>query len=409
MRRKGRLLLGLALLALGAWLVLPGLIHPISSDAVLNAEVVMIRAPIDGRLTGTRVAIGDRVAAGDALGRVSAFHPPSERRDQLALELAAETRLAAALAEERLGLEALDRDLARRGNAFRGAVTARMALALAEAEARARAAEAAHAKNAAALARKQALLAKDIVAPVAVESAAAESRGTAAGIDAARTEVRRRRAELEAARAGTFVADGFNNVPYAQQRRDEVRLKLLERTADAAAAEVKVAELTRLLAAEERALVQLADADLPAPVDGVVWQRFAAEGDGVRAGDPVLGVVDCNALFLTAVLPKRYFAELRAGDRARARLAGEEGAVAAVVQSVRAAGAAQANGSAAVVPATEDGGEVVVTLAVQGGAIGNRSDNLCQVGQRATVTFATPAFTPVVGMLARAGLGRLRG
>lgn len=44
MRRNGRVLLGVGLLGLGAWSVVPGMIHPTSTDAVVNAEVVTVRA-----------------------------------------------------------------------------------------------------------------------------------------------------------------------------------------------------------------------------------------------------------------------------------------------------------------------------------------------------------------------------
>ncbi|MBX9635751.1 MAG: HlyD family efflux transporter periplasmic adaptor subunit [Magnetospirillum sp.] len=406
MRRNGRVVLGSALLGLGAWSVVPGLLHPTSTDAVVNAEVITVRAPMDGQLAaGFGLAVGDRVGLGEEVARLHALRPETGRRDALRLELAAQRRLAEALAAEETELARLDRDLAGRGTAYRTAARQRLTLGRAEAEAKLKTKQAVRAVTRAQLARKEALFAKDLVAPVAVEAAKAEDQVAAAEIDSASAELARMGAEARAVGRGAFVIGGGDDSPYADQRRDEVRVKRAARKVEAAGAEVRVAELTRQLAVEENLASNLSDSSLRAPISGVVWQRFATEGDSIRNGDPVVGVVDCDKLFLTAVLPKRYFAELKSGDRAQARLAGTDAPVQAVVQSVRAAGSAQANTAAAVAPLAEEGADVVVTLAVHDAKLGNRSDNLCQVGQRATVTFRMPALKPLVDAVAAGVMG----
>lgn len=406
MGRKGRVVLGSALLGLGAWSVVPDLLHPTSTDAVVNAEVVTVRAPVDGQLAaGFGLAVGDRVGLGEEVARLHAMRPETGRRDGLRLELAGQRRLAEALAAEESELGRLDRDLAGRGTAYRAAARQRLSLTRAEAEAKLRTAEAARAVTLAQLARQKTLFAKDLIAPVVVTTAQAKDDAAAAEIQSARAALDRVGAEAKAVSRGAFVVGGGDDSPYADQRRDEVRVKRAARKVEIAQADVRVGELARQLAAEEALASRLSDAVLIAPVAGVVWQRFVAEGDSVRNGDPVVGVVDCDKLFLTAVLPKRYFAELKAGDRAQARLAGTSDPVQAVVQSVRAAGSALANTAAAVAPIAEEGADVVVTLAVHDAKLGNRSDNLCQVGQRATVTFRMPALKPLVDAVATGVLG----
>jgi len=394
MRRKGRVFLGVGLIGLGGWTVVPGLIHPISTDAMINAEVVTLRAPIDGTFGASPLAVGDPIEAGQTVGRVHAFRPDTVRRDQLALELVAQRRLVQALIEEAAGMAGLDRDLNARGKAYRAAVEKRLALGAVEAAARRAGAEAVLSRARAELARKQALQAKDLIAPAALEAVRADERAASAAVDGARAAAARAAGEADAAKHGVFIGDGFNNVPYTQQRRDELRLNRAARRVEAAQAAVKAAELDRQFAAEAEAVKRSVDAVLHSPASGVVWQRFAAEGDGIRLGDPVLGVIDCRSLFLTAVLPKRFFADLRAGDRAGVSLQGSDSPVAAVVQSVRAAGGTQATPNTAVSPAAEEGRDIIVTLAVHDHRLGRRADNLCQVGQQASVTFAMPALQP---------------
>lgn len=398
MRRKARIVIGGVLLAAGAWTVVPGLIHPISTDAVVNAEVVTLRAPVDGTLGGRGPAIGDRVWAGQEVARVRALRPDIGRRDQLHLELVAARRLAEALQEEERQLAAMEERLARGSRAYGAAQRQRLTLAEAEAKAYLAAARASHRRAQGELERKRQLLDRGVVSEAAVEAALAAEREAAAEMAALAAESRRVTGERAALSRGVFVGDGA--VPYAEQRRDEVAIKRAARRIDAAQAEVKVAEMTRLLEEEKASLARLKESKMAAPVQGVVWQRFAAEGDGVRTGDPVMGVVDCEALFLTAVVPKRFFNELKSGDRARVRLLGGSATVPAEVQSVRAAGGSQANGSVAVIPAAREGQDVVVTLALNGTGLGSRSDNLCQVGQRASVTFQVPGLGPLVEMIA---------
>jgi multidrug resistance efflux pump len=404
MGRRTRILIGSGLLTLGATTVLPGLIHPVSREAVLNAEVVTVRAPIEGVLQAAPLAIGDRVLAGQSLGRVRNQAADAGRRDQAALDLAVQRRLAHAANAEVKDLAALDHRLSQEVEQYRQASMTRLTLSEAEAQAKVRAAEATLAHARLDLARRQTLRAKGFLANSVVEVAQSEERAAVAGLDGAKAGALRVEAAQEALRHGIFVADGLSNVPYSRQRLDEVHLRLLQRRSDAAAMAARVIELSAQLDAEDARLTRLGDAEIHAPAAGVVWQRFAAEGDGMRAGDPVLGVVDCRSLFLTAVLPKRFFADIKAGDEARARLLGEAKPVPVLVQSVRAAGAGQANTSAAVIPTAVEGRDVVVTLEIHGDSLGrqlgSRSDNLCQVGQHASVTFAIPALQPLFDAVA---------
>ena len=406
MQRRGRLILGVVFLLLAAWSVVPRLLHPMSTDAVINAEVVTLRALVDGQLMmASGIAVGERVAVGQELARIRPLRAETSRLDGLRLELAAQKRLVSALAEEQSTLSALDRDLSRRGNAYRTAALAQQKLAKIEAEAHARAATAMQAKAAAELARKRILFDKDLLARPALDSAAAQLRAATAEAEAARADVARQAAEQNAIGQGALVAGGHDDSPSASHSRDEIRIKRAEHRVDSAQAEIRVAELSRQYQAEEDQSTRLSQAAVIAPIDGVVWQRLATEGDTLRSGDPVAGLLDCGALFLTAVLPKRFFAEIKAGDHATARLSGVDHKIAAVVQSVRAASGAQANITAAVTPTANEGRDVVVTLTIHDDHLGKRSDNLCQVGQHARVTFNAPVFLPLMETVAASLMG----
>src|ERR1043165_5411247 len=76
--RRGRLsrhVLGLGLLALGAWVLLPTFWGVTSTQATVNAPVVGIHAPIEGTVSSPscrfdEIGIGQRVSAGQLLLRI---------------------------------------------------------------------------------------------------------------------------------------------------------------------------------------------------------------------------------------------------------------------------------------------------------------------------------------------------
>ncbi|MGT2488351.1 hypothetical protein ACU4GA_25315 [Methylobacterium oryzae CBMB20] len=76
------------------------------------------------------------------------------------------------------------------------------------------------------LARKQTLGATGVVAGSSVEQARAASVGAGSEQNIAKAELERLQRQLDALKRGTFVGEGRNDVPYSQQRTDEVTIQL---------------------------------------------------------------------------------------------------------------------------------------------------------------------------------------
>lgn len=72
---------------------------------------------------------------------------------------------------------------------------------------------------------------------------------------------------------------------------------------------------------------QLADAVVRAPLDGIVQERHVLAGEYLSAGSPVATIVRVNPLRLRVAVPERDAAQVRAGQRVRVRLDGEDGVV----------------------------------------------------------------------------------
>src|SRR5580700_12069371 len=69
-RWLGKLILGAALIAVGVVTFYQQLVVRVSRDAVINARVSVIRAPIDGMATRTITVPGTAVRAGATIGQV---------------------------------------------------------------------------------------------------------------------------------------------------------------------------------------------------------------------------------------------------------------------------------------------------------------------------------------------------
>ena len=72
MRKLFKLAAGLALTGVAGYIVLAEGVAVVSADAVVNARVAVMRAPIDGQLSLQPRVIGERVQRGQTLGSLTA-------------------------------------------------------------------------------------------------------------------------------------------------------------------------------------------------------------------------------------------------------------------------------------------------------------------------------------------------
>jgi hypothetical protein len=217
-------------LGLGVGTMVPELITPTSADALVNAET-------------------------------AAPPPDTSRQDALKMELAAQQHLLRAFSEEDRQLQVLEAELTERAQSYRKAAVTRLGLALAESQAKLAAAEASQARTRAELDRKKQLAGKGLAATAALQAARSEDDEATAAVQAAQANLAKVTAELEAISQGVFTV-GAGDAPYADQRRDEVRMRRAGRGIERAQAEVRAAELRRQL---EIAVAGTADAAMTTP------------------------------------------------------------------------------------------------------------------------------------------------
>ncbi|HVS37808.1 MAG TPA: HlyD family efflux transporter periplasmic adaptor subunit [Gemmataceae bacterium] len=298
------------------WLVVP-LLFPVTSQAVVNARMVQVRAPIDGAAGDIFHDIGDVVQAGDPLLKVV-----SSRADTSHLaELTARRSMLAAQRER----VASDLETATRTREECRAATRRfykelvssLKDSLAEAEARAEAArlgtEAAHVRTARAvrLAVQQVGADSDLDAVRADESVAVKQYQQ---VEAARAKLEK---ELHAAEQGFLFQ---RDAPSFEQRADDLDAKIPQMQAELKETEDKLAAADKELQDEQRRVDRLSEAAVASPVSGAVWKRNGEPGQAVKQQENLLEIADRDTIFVEALLPQSHLNTIAAGCRAVVRL-----------------------------------------------------------------------------------------
>lgn len=385
--RLARLAVGAAIVLLAAWAYLPRLLFPISSNAVINGHVVTLRAPIGGEVLAMPSAAGRAVAKDEVLVRLGNPRIDNSQLAALRAQQATLREKIGAIQHELAQLKDLERRLNSDSGVYRDAVGARYEALLAEADARLAARRAVATEAAAALQRQQALYAKRLTTLAALDAAERTETVARAELHEAERAVERIRVEQRSAAQGIYFGDGYNNVPYTQQRSDEIQLRMQALQSALSDTRSRLRETERQAALEQQRLERLESAALAAPAAGRVWLELAAHGEYVSAGAPLLQILDSSRLFLMVSLDERYFDDIAVGDPAVVELVGAADALQGRVERVQGNEAKVDDLVLAVAPPPVKPREfrVVVALDMRGFADG--ADAYNHVGRRAKVSF----------------------
>ncbi len=254
--KYGRLIIGFVAVLTALWIILGEQMSGASADAVVNAPVVTIRAPVSGNLQMVARPLGSRVSAGEVLASIQDPMVDRVRLNDLLMEVrleaAAEAQIASLLSEIRaLGQRSLERD------------------------------------------KEIALLTSRL------------------------TEAQERRAAV-------------------QERADRERIRVNG----------------------------LTGGDLQAPVGGLFWEVLEADGVNVQRGDPLLRLVDCQAILVTVSVTERIYNTLTVGQAATFRLGGTSDVLDATISRLAGSGAATIYRNLAVAPGPRQLERYDVTLIV---------------------------------------------
>jgi multidrug resistance efflux pump len=313
---------GAALLGVGALTTYQQVMVRVSREAVINARVASVRAPMDGIVKNATMIPGRAVQAGASIGDIEDPMADDGRVFQLQQDAQATERERAAEARRVADLRQARSDAEAQAEAYRLGRVRQDELRVEEARASLSAALARESDANAAQGRGAALHAHGYMADAAYEHAQHAREVAQQDTIAARKRLDALTVELEAARKGTYLGDNYNDVPSSFQRSRELTVRIEETQATLDQLARKEETLAAQLAAEQKRLAARSTAPLAAPIDGNLWTVQAASGEHVRKGQELFTVLDCSTIVVTASVSERDYNELRLGDPVRFRVVG---------------------------------------------------------------------------------------
>ncbi|MBM1816117.1 HlyD family efflux transporter periplasmic adaptor subunit [Sulfitobacter pseudonitzschiae] len=348
-----------------------------SANAFINARLVTLRSDVAGEIEMPARALGARVGKGEVVASVTDSLADSVRLNDLLLEQDF-------LASEIIRLSS-DADATRQilsGLEERAATYSQHRVA--ELEIRLQ-----HARARLALIEGRGDVGDENAAVDAVGADTEELPGAdrfpALALDHARERVEVLEVAVNAAKAGVFLGDGYNDAPNAEQRAVELRSEIAAIQSSLADAQARQAALTKRIGRERERVNGLSGGDLAAPVNGLVWEVLAADGEHLERGDPVLKLVDCGSVMVSLSVSEGVYNSLSPGQSAEFRPQGGSQVFDATVLRLAGAGAATVYRNLAVAPSSKHLERYDVTLLVSG--LKDDPELACAVGRTGRVFF----------------------
>ncbi|NQV47664.1 MAG: HlyD family efflux transporter periplasmic adaptor subunit [Rhodospirillaceae bacterium] len=387
-----RLVIVITVFVVAAWLLLPWLFFDIRSNGTINARLVIVQAPIEGTVVQTPPDVGTFVSQGDVLTQIT--DERGSRGIIVSLDTEREMLInrVTALKEKLVALEALKQRLFRQAATHKEETTTNLRYQFMEAEARQRYWESVRQERELNHNRMKKLTADGYAPAVRVEQAESLLNQAHQEVVRATADVDRLRQEIKVAGEGIYLRDGRNDVPYSQQRLDELVIA-------AADLKVQIAETEGRLKAVERGFQdemvragRRQEAIVLAPVTGTVWRRFvSAQGLVVRNGD-ILKILDCSKLLAEVAVPESVVDRISIGQILNVRLQGASQTHQAKVLDIRGTRAVTPGIEYAAAPPLLKKDEALLTAQITDSKLNPSAEKFCNVGRRVELRLPSIIF-----------------
>jgi multidrug resistance efflux pump len=325
-RRALKTLAALALIVALGWSPVQRLFSTTSAEATVNARVITLRSPIDGRIVDWRpeTMVGAPLHSQERLLQIENSRADRSRLDEL-------QRTLATLVDQRVAASDRLTALQKQRNEQVGLFETFKHYRIAHIEVRRRELvaerEAAVARlEAAAAARERAvkLIERGVQTQAANDQAMREHKVALAELAVIERRLDASDVELTAARQGTFVADGFNDIPRSAQRASEIAQLAADVEVTVKELDQRIESLRAQIETESTRYRAISVATMNSPTDGRVWEILTAPGEDVHRGQELVRVLDCKGAVVTAAVSEANFNRIQIGDTATFRLRGEK-------------------------------------------------------------------------------------
>jgi len=313
-----------------------------SIKGVVNAPILLIQAPIDGTVITDDIKAGNTINQGDILFLLENARLDKTQEDQIRSALEQTRAEISGLTIQLEGYAALKSELEARLLTHLETNTGYLSQKIAESQSNLQKAQNAQEQAAREFKRQMELAKKGIDSQQAYEAARLKNDEAVSDILSLTASLKRNTLELQASTKGVLL-DGYSGAPYAQQRLDEVALRIAEVSGRLADASRKDTALEAQLRESEKLNKKLSSATLVSPSLCLVQSIRVTKGSDVVKGTVLCELVDCAKSYVEATIPEKRFDKVKVGDPAKIYLYGSANYISGFVSSVRGAGANNGN------------------------------------------------------------------
>jgi multidrug resistance efflux pump len=314
-----RLAIAIPLIAVSFAALFPFAALPVSNQAVVNARLSEVRAPLEGELGAVSLETGDVVTTDQALAQLHVSDPTfrtaarDDLRSQGDIEQEA-SRVGAALAASQLEMRRYDGMYRQYLQHYTTDLDSQIRDAERDLAGSQRKAAAANDE----LKRVQQGLAAHLVAKPAVDEANDRAEVAQRDADAKSAQVRKLRQQLTDARAG-YVLDPSSSPAFLSER-DHAAADVDRLREEKSALDTRLNQAKLSNAASKQ--LPVTETTVVSPVSGTIWSRAVATGQTVQSGDELFHIADANSIHVEVWLDRRYGPQLSIGDTALVYLSG---------------------------------------------------------------------------------------
>lgn len=381
--RTARLLLSLIIMVCLTSVAATRFLYQTSIEAVVNAPRILVEAPVDGVLGRLEITPGRTAKNGAVLLDIRRDEFSRGSEDELGTRMQALRERATTLETQITSLRAIRDSLRARVRAYRTASVAQLQATQLAADTKA-------IERTQNLERTLALRSANGTTLADVERA--RSDALIAGFDASSA-----RAALDAAQKGIVTAQGAMDVPYSQQRVDELAVQITNLLAELSLVTAELRDVERTTSGVNANSTVDGTIAIRATVDGVVWAMPNSPGAHVTKGAALVTLIDCSRLYLDATISPREQDKVVPGAAVRLRFAGTSREFPGTVEYVRGGGVREDGQSAAQLTLDNRHNDSHAIIHVDPDTIGASPGNFCQVGRSAKVIFDGPNFSESSG------------
>lgn len=331
-----RVLIGVSLLILVASVYLPHLFFTYSTNAVVTGRLITLTTPIDGVVTQAPPPIGTELRKNDVIAIIENQTIDRHPLNDLETEQRVYEERIQSLKRERDALLSLYQQLDYNDRLYRSFLKTRIEKDIDKAKYREQELNATNKQSDNQLKRQQSLFSNRYTSKSKLDEAFFGNERSVKAVAQAQEELERILADLNALRSGVYVTpDGRTDVPYQQQRKDEITIRVTTLDSQIQESTARLDSLSARYVSEEERIHQLTKASIVSQKNTVVWRTIATQGNHIDAKTPVVQLVDCSNVYVDMTIHERYFDKIKPGDKASILLTGSTSPIIGTVIAVR--------------------------------------------------------------------------